>query len=397
MFNYPYTNFHRLNLDWIVSKIEQIERGDYTPVNFKVANVLDYGAVGNGVEDDTDAITAAVTTGLPVYFPVGTYVVSRPITPAGEGQMFSGAGYSSIIRFSGSSAFDCNGIPKIFITNLSITEDNPHRFANYAISNMSGQFSGVHRVNIAAFSGIEHGANSGIVSDCAINCVSIGIKIYNGDNTSTIENCIIGAYDWGSTSDSGYGILVEDGACANLKNVSTLLKDHGVHFSGTFFSFNAIQCWFDHCKNGFFFDTGSHSNRFRINNCWFSSSESDVLIHGKVEGMWFENCEFYRTEFAGIWVNTTAKINNLNVTNCWFGCTTNASAVREAIHLYDVDAENIIISNNNFSSYDDTGNYNVAISLTQRVSGIIIGNCLRGATTPITGAGTNMTVVNNAV
>ena len=397
MFNFPYTNFHMLNLDWIVSKIEQIERGDYTPVNFKVANVLDYGAVGNGVEDDTDAITAAVTTGLPVYFPVGTYVVSRPITPATEGQMFFGAGYSSVIRFSGSSAFDCNGMRKIFITNLAITEDNPHRLANYAISNLNGQFSGVHRVDIEAFCGIEHGANSGIVSDCTIRCVSTGIKIYNGDNTSTIENCIIGAYDWGNTHDSGIGILVEDGACANLKNVSTLLKNHGVHFSGTFFSFNAIQCWFDNCNNGFFFDTGSNANRFRINNCWFSSTESDILFKGNIEGMWLENCEFYKTIFAGIWADETAKINNLNVTNCWFGCTKNTEARREAIHLWNIDATNVIISNNNFSPYDDTGNYNVAISLTQRVSGIIIGNCLRGATTPISGAGTDMTVVNNAV
>ena len=49
MFDLPYTDFHRLNLDWIVSKIEQIERGDYTPVNFQIANVRDYGAVGNGI------------------------------------------------------------------------------------------------------------------------------------------------------------------------------------------------------------------------------------------------------------------------------------------------------------------------------------------------------------
>ena len=193
MFNFPYTNFHRLNLDWIVSKIEQIERGDYTPVNFQIANVRDYGAVGNGIEDDTAAITNAANSGLPVYFPVGMYNISRPITPSTEGQMFFGAGWGSIIIFSGSSAFDCNSIPKVYITNLAINEDNPHRAAGYAIANMQGQYSGVHRVQIAAYNGIEHGANAGIVSDCMIRCVGDGIKIYNGDNTETVENCIIGS------------------------------------------------------------------------------------------------------------------------------------------------------------------------------------------------------------
>ena len=43
-------------------------------------NVKDYGAVGNGVVDDTDAIETAITAGIansmPVFFPSGTYLVS---------------------------------------------------------------------------------------------------------------------------------------------------------------------------------------------------------------------------------------------------------------------------------------------------------------------------------
>lgn len=391
MFDFPYTNFHRLNLDWIISKIEQIERGDYTPVNFQIANVRDYGAVGNGIEDDTAAITNAANSGLPVYFPVGSYAISRPITPSTEGQMFFGAGWGSIIIYSGSSAFDCNSIPKVYITNLTINQDDPHRSANYAIANMRGQYSGVHRVQISAYHGIEHGANAGIVSDCMIRCVGTGIKIYNGDNTETVENCIIGSYDFAENPDSGIGVLVETGACVNLKSVSTLLKGNGVKFTGTFFSFNAVQCWFDNCSYGILFAAGSITNRTRINNCWFSSRICDVYIVGDVSGLWFDNCEFYKAGTRAIRGETGAKINNFNITNSLFS----PGSSKEGIDLYASSGNNILINNNNFTPYDNGDTYATAISLSN-TSGIISGNCFRGIATPVFGASENMTIANNA-
>ena len=391
MFDFPYTNFHRLNLDWIVSKIEQIERGDYTPVNFQIANVRDYGAVGNGIEDDTAAITNAANSGLPVYFPVGSYAISRPISPVTEGQIFFGAGWGSIIIYSGSSAFDCNSIPKVYITNLAINEDDAHREAGYAIANMKGQYSGVYRVQIAAYHGIEHGANAGIVSDCMIRCVGTGIKIYNGDNTETVENCIIGSYDF-TTPDSGDGVLVETGACANLKNVSSLLKGNAVRFTGTFSSFNATQCWFDSSTYGFYITAGSKIHRTRINNCWFSNRSIDVYIAGTVDGIWFDNCEFYNTSLRNFRTETGANVNNINITNSFFS----AGESGQGIDFTPSGATNIIINNNNFTPYDSTRNYSVAISLGD-TSGIITGNCLRGIEIPINGASPNMVIANNAL
>lgn len=365
--------------------------------NVKFASVLEYGAKGDGTTDDTAAISNAVSSGLPVYFPVGRYLVSSPIIPATQGQMFFGGGWGSTIVYSGASAFNCNGVARIYITNLNIEEDNPRRESGYAIANMTGQDCHVHRVKIAAYHGIEHGSNSGIVSDCPIRCVGNGIKIYNGDNTETVENCIIASYEWIGSYDLGYGIAVEDGACANLKNVSTLLKLHGIHFTGTFSSFNAIQCWFDQCNNGFFFEDGSHALRFRINNCWFSNAESDVLFKGSVNGIWFDNCEFYRTNYAGIFADPTATINNLNVTNCLFTCRSNTEGLRHGIHITDIVSNNVIISNNNFSPYDAGANYHAAISINEGSSGIVSGNCFRGAEIPIYGAGANLTVANNAM
>ena len=36
--------------------------------------------------------------------------------------------------------------------------------------------------------------------------VNNGIKIYNGDNTETVENCIIASYDFTGTPDNGVGV-----------------------------------------------------------------------------------------------------------------------------------------------------------------------------------------------
>ncbi|KAK6502302.1 hypothetical protein TWF506_002885 [Arthrobotrys conoides] len=66
----------------------------YAPANYPIfRNVKDYGAVGDGVTDDTDAINAAASAGgrcagdcgsssvlgAVVYFPSGTYKISKPI------------------------------------------------------------------------------------------------------------------------------------------------------------------------------------------------------------------------------------------------------------------------------------------------------------------------------
>ena len=51
----------------------------YSMINGTSANVLDFGAVGNGVADDTNAIEAAWATGNNIYFPTGQYKVTRSL------------------------------------------------------------------------------------------------------------------------------------------------------------------------------------------------------------------------------------------------------------------------------------------------------------------------------
>ena len=119
----------------------------------------------------------------------------------------------------------------------------------------------------------------------------------------------------------------------------------------------------------------------------------DVQIEGAVSGLWFDNCEFYKAGVRGIHGEEGANVNNINVTNCFF-CAVEGSA---AIDFYASNATNILISNNNFTPYDGSGNYATAISVGSSTSGIISGNCMKGITTPIFGQNENITFTNNYV
>lgn len=72
-------------------------------------SVKDFGAVGDGVTDDTAAIQAAIDTGKPVFLPVGRYVVSAltmstrgqtlygPLSPAGRSELTSEMGAQLVV------------------------------------------------------------------------------------------------------------------------------------------------------------------------------------------------------------------------------------------------------------------------------------------------------------
>jgi hypothetical protein len=63
--------------------------------NFVVTNLKAYGAVGDGITDDTLALQTAINTGLPLYCPPGVYKTTATLTvskPANDGQVVRGSG-----------------------------------------------------------------------------------------------------------------------------------------------------------------------------------------------------------------------------------------------------------------------------------------------------------------
>lgn len=60
-----------------------LTKANYRMIDGAVANVLDYGAVGDGTTDDTTAVQAAVNSGAnSVFFPDGTYLINAVALPS---------------------------------------------------------------------------------------------------------------------------------------------------------------------------------------------------------------------------------------------------------------------------------------------------------------------------
>jgi len=67
----------------------------------ETVSVKDFGAVGDGVTDDTAAIQAAIDSGNPeIFFPQGTYNVSSTLNYDKTSSIFFGEGKGSIVKFT---------------------------------------------------------------------------------------------------------------------------------------------------------------------------------------------------------------------------------------------------------------------------------------------------------
>jgi hypothetical protein len=87
-----------------------------------LANVKDFGAVGDGVTDDTAAIQAAIIAsyGQTLYFPSATYKISSTITIAEQIYLLGDSRFSSIIRWNNATleAFNVTTDTAISIEHL---------------------------------------------------------------------------------------------------------------------------------------------------------------------------------------------------------------------------------------------------------------------------------------
>lgn len=68
-----------------------LTKASFSMIDGSVANVRDFGAVGDNATDDYSAIAAAIATGKAVYFPPGDYRVSQTIILSNIGQRVFGA------------------------------------------------------------------------------------------------------------------------------------------------------------------------------------------------------------------------------------------------------------------------------------------------------------------
>ena len=153
-------------------------------------SVKDFGAVGDGVTDDTAAIQAAITASDTIYFPDGTYLITDELTLA-DGKSVSGNGYSSYIKqnTADKSVFLANDDTSISNLRMSLTDGTNTAF-----------FAGVYVT----------GAKNVTVNNCIIQSADLGAcGIYAGTaaSCSFTDNLIYGG-KW--TSGAGSAATAAD-------------------------------------------------------------------------------------------------------------------------------------------------------------------------------------------
>lgn len=136
LFNqFPFTNFHEMNLDWLISEVETLKdriNKEKTTSTIGIKNVLDFGAVGDGITDDTKAFQDAADSGFDIYVPTDKgqiYLIKNTINIHTRNQCWFSDPSTHPLRASGSisytGSFACFAANTCYLTfsNLMLTYD----------------------------------------------------------------------------------------------------------------------------------------------------------------------------------------------------------------------------------------------------------------------------------
>lgn len=328
-FKYPYTNFHELNLDWILNEISNIPAEIRQEVaKIKTADtfktIFDYGAKGDGCTDDTKAFEDALASDEFVFVPYGHYAVSKLVTD------------SKRINLIGNNA-------EIVFTE---TAGNMWRIGNSRVFLYGIKFS-----STASTAGTESKilaiyASSVVICNCEFNGGdSNGLYIHDCAGIN-VSNCNVhdvksgvGITVWSATKEGGrivnntiYNTGL-DGIIPSQKGL--LIAGNTIHDVGTAAPKNVgAGCIYTK-------DTGNgvHITNNTLYNATFAGVELNTVHDTIVEGNYIYNCGVG----IGIFTSDNNIINNNTIRDC--GDEVNFSDEFSGINCR-ADTNNNIISNN---------------------------------------------------
>ena len=237
-------------------------------------NVKDFGAVGDGVADDTAAIQAAINAGSfrTVYFPIGVYRTTTEITqgasPNNVRLVGAGEFNTTIKRDTDGHVFNLTNVGFWVLEQLSIQHN-------------TGLTSGVG-IYFGGTSSSNQMTNCLIVNNPGGGASFVGASFFLAQSENKISNCLF--LDNGR---NGVGAqlrmeFTNDFLIANCdfgrQGTMTGYPAHGVYMLG---ASNGLYTDCEHWENTRAFETAGACNYNRITgNRWEESQQENVVLGG---------------------------------------------------------------------------------------------------------------------
>jgi len=222
------------------------------------ANIKDYGAVGDGVTDDTAAIQAAIAANLNVFFPAGTYKITDTLVVRSSCQWRGEAGTLIFKTNVGAAINDTSGVVNDF----------------WLIENMLIRGGSADGTLISGSLGIGMGrSRRSILRNVKVQYFATGIKLDKPDLAianyyNTLEDVsVYGANTSGDASTYNViGYVVGNSSSADGANANTFTRCDMYGYNVKAWEISAsVGCsfnelWYELSTNGFVLDANCSNN-----------------------------------------------------------------------------------------------------------------------------------------
>lgn len=294
-----------------------------------MVNLLDYGADPTGANDVSAALAAAqaaLPSGGVIFCPPGTYKLAAAFTVTTAGITLLGASRNNTAFVTSSATADIFVVNQWFVAFENLTlSTSVAKTAGYAINAPSGyQYCRVVHCQITGTSALTH-FNGIAMGNGLMEIDDVEMRFFTnwGVNVSGQSDHRINRLLTDNAVQAVSGILVTQTASLLLSNCNIIHSGNALDVSpagtNTIPSIKGVNLFFDTSTNGIRLNPGSgFIYRSEFTNTWCSShSNAGVLFAGaNIDGISFENCEFYgnalglRTDVApaGDWCLVNSRV-----------------------------------------------------------------------------------------
>ena len=303
-------------------------------------SAADYGAVGDGVTDDTPALEAlfadAFEKKLPVYIPEGTYMICRPLTIK-SGMEIYGDGNNSIIKkkaavWSQLSQPTEDSDTVLHLKNVLGFNKGDHIFITNIASATNPIFVSARNCSFGEITAID-----------TVNKTITFVSAYEGMKTGTVKahakNCYVSTSfpimrSW-SSRDECIGVYIHDICLDGNRQVDEPMEwtNACIHFD----PYSTIQ------RNGIY--NNQHSYNHTIERCLLINASFDAISDQGEGGLFVKDCTIKNCAMHGIHMGTTfagAVITGNNMTG---------NSVRGAGIFCCQTVTNVVVDSNEISAF----------------------------------------------